>query len=485
MQILIGTSALRTSQVAEVALNITGIVNLVLHLFLRSNADRLAIRAIETPWSDKGTIRVFGPSDLNVREHISYPVLWQEGDYDHNTLVARSEKASQRSPTDSEYDAYSASGPFQHVVFPSPTAKASRLTPPLRVGPVRQVTQNNSSYALFPTSTSTAAHVSSSTTFEIVNDDSELPLPPAPLFAREHDRSTSSQSSATVQIGLRLSYMNHALDPIEASPPSIIGLPAPFQAAGLPDHDDSSRPALMRASASSESITDFGFLPTQTYKAGATTPHEIFVEPKAIMPDPAEHVPRPIVPRRREIRAEPLILPQQAFDGSRQAPVPRPVPEPALAVIHPSSPVPAPLQQGPSPRHFKKPQPIFPMPPTSRAQPPFPTHRANRPQVTVYTQFPAKPQAVAKPKPASPVRPSGLSRGPKPAPSWRPQNWDVPKDSSSISPKTQENEGKALPCQKSLPTVPPAAQMGQTSLKSKDPFNTGTPQVIHRPPGWK
>lgn len=215
---------MRTAQIAEVALNLTGIVNLFMHILLRSNADRLAIRSVETPWTDKRTMRVFGPSDLNIREHISYPVLWQEGDTDHNSFVAKSEKISQKSPTSIEYDAYNSSGPLQHVVFPSPTSKASRpLTPPLRASPVRRATQNSASYKVFPNPQVAVAHMSSSTTFSDLNDGSDQPLPPAPLFAAKHNRGASSQSSATVQIGLRLSYMNHALDPIEASPPPSSG----------------------------------------------------------------------------------------------------------------------------------------------------------------------------------------------------------------------------------------------------------------------
>lgn len=53
IQIVADSSAHRTAQTAEVALNISEILNLMMHVFLRSNAARLAIRADETSWSDE------------------------------------------------------------------------------------------------------------------------------------------------------------------------------------------------------------------------------------------------------------------------------------------------------------------------------------------------------------------------------------------------------------------------------------------------
>lgn len=438
VQILVGTSALRTAQVAEIALNVTGIINLIMHVFLRSNADRLAIRAVETPWSDKRTIRVFGPSDLNIREHISHPVLWQEADHDHNSFVAKSEKGSQQSPTGSNYDAWSASGPLQHVVFPSPMtkAKANRpITPPLKISPVRQMSQNNFSYALSPTAASATARVSSASSIESATPELDLPLPPAPLFARKHDRSTSAQSSATVQIGLRLSYMNHALDPIEASPPSIIGLPMALRSADPFRDNEWSRPTL-RASASSETLRDFEFPPSQSYKAENIISHEIFDEPQIVMPDPGEHLPRPTVAQQQAASVEPFLLKNQAFVAPRPAPPP-PVPEPARVIDLSSSPgtgltLP---QQETSPRPIRKPQPAFPLQPINGPQPPV-----------------------------------GLPKSPKPAPSWRPQNWTSPKDTSSMSPGA---EPEAAPSPAALSAV------------SSGVVNTITPQVINRPKGWK
>ena len=61
---------------------------------------------------------------------------------------------------------------------------------------------------------SLANRSSASTVFSQGDSDVDVPRP---LFAYSHARSLSQQSSATVQIGLRLSYLNHALDPRTSS----------------------------------------------------------------------------------------------------------------------------------------------------------------------------------------------------------------------------------------------------------------------------
>ena len=475
--------------IAEVSLNITGIINLILHIFLRANADRLAIRAVETPWSDKRTIRVFGPSDLNIRDHISYPVLWHEADRDHNPFITKSEKSSPLSAiASSDYDTWSASGPLQHVVFPSPTAKsradlrANRpLTPPLTIEPVRRLTRNNSSYGLFPRSASGSVHALPKPTLDLekINDRSDLPLPPAPLFAHKHDRSVSAQSSATVQIGLRLSYMNHALDPIEASPPSIIGFPAELHSAGLSDDSDDEEWAnsvLARRSTSSETIENFEYLPAQSYKIGNGRPHEVLVAPRPIMPNSSELSPNSAKP---EESAEPIPLSPQAFNAPRSAPTPPQARE--LVNSPPSSSIPA----YPMPNQLGKPQLALHSHPVDKSLPRFSAQPNDRSNVALNTRLVEISHMVTKPKPVSPARPSGLPINPKPAPSWRPQNWNTPRNNSPVSPTIGPSEEKALPGQKALPTVSSATPASQTAFMSNNPFKAVTPPVISRPPGWK
>ena len=463
-----------------------------MHIFLRSNADRLAIRAVGTPWSDKHTIRVFGPSDLNIREHISYPVLWHEVDCDQNSFVVKSEKASQRSLTDSDFDAWSASGPLQHVVFPSPktTSKPNRpLTPPLKIEPVRKSALHKPFYTLFPAVPSAVSQVSSYTAYGDTSHNRDFPLPPSPLFARKHDRSTSAESSATVQIGLRLSYMNHALDPIEASPSSNMGLPMVLGDADRSTDDDNwSKPGLTRASASSETLRGFEFLRPQAYKEAPATPHHVVIEPHLVIPYPSEHLPPTTGPQRQVAPTEPILSPHQAFGAPRRAPVPPSAPILGAVIAPPSHPLTAPQlpPQSSPPKQFKQPQAVFGLQPVNRPQTSFLAQPENKPIVSHNTQASETSRADVKPKSTLPVKSHGLPSSPKPAPSWRPQNWNTPKGNRSNSPKTETLEGKALPAPKALPAVPSATQADQPAFGSNNPDNrTTTPPVIIRPPGWK
>ncbi|KAL8829746.1 MAG: hypothetical protein Q9191_001839 [Dirinaria sp. TL-2023a] len=465
--ILTGTSAMRTAQIAEVALNVTGIINLIMHVVLRSNADRLAIRSIETPWTDKRTMRVFGPSDLNIRQHISYPVLWQSDDEDHKSSI-NSEKATQVSPTDSNYDAYSASGPLHHIVFPSPEVKPGpSLATPLKTSQTRRVTQNSASYRVFPDPQHAAiAHMSTSTTFSDVDDHTSLPLPPAPLFATKHDRNISSQSGETVQIGLRLSYMNHALDPIEASPPSIIGLPPPFQTEGDQDRNIAPPDAMLRASASDKSRRDFSILPAQNHGKA----HES-VKAHVLMPLPGEHYPR------QAISTSQADMPPLYTSSNLQG-----VP----GMMDHSFPTTADPEKRGLSRQNPKAHPNFSILPVKRPSPAFSPQPPNRPQVRISTQVAAETEAMPKSSSPTSSKPSGLPTRQKPAPSWRPQNWNPPKNSTPVSPKTKFNsdEGQELTRQKQLPAIPVVVQHDPRMLASNNPFTGSKPQVIFRPPGW-
>lgn len=292
-----------------------------MHVFLRSNADRLAIRPVETPWTEKRTIRVFGPSDLNFRENISYPIFWQESDLALSSPVAESEETSQPRASDAERDTHSASGPLQHVVSPSSEGQAKRpLTPLLRLEPLRQFTRNNSSHTLLSTSASAAASISSSTKFRNINDDFDLPLLPATIFVRNHDRSVSTASCVTVQIGLRTCHTKYALNLFEASPSSILGLPMAPRPACFADHDDWSDPASTRSSPPTETLKNINSSIAQTYKVEVVTPYEIFLKPLAFMPDPAWHRPRNSMPQQPRVPTELFALPQHAWTASRQTP---------------------------------------------------------------------------------------------------------------------------------------------------------------------
>lgn len=419
------------AQIAEIALNLTGLLNFILHIFLRANADRLAIRGAETPWSDKRSMRIFGPSDLNIREHISSPMLWQAKDHDKNPIIVQNlEESSIEWSIQSDHDSYSAQGPLQHAVFPSPKERRP-LMPPMKMSPRLSLTSNSSAYSIFPTSTlARQLHMSASTTFTNINEELEIPLPPQPLFAPKHDRTDSQQSrqsSATVQIGLRLSYENHALDPLDTSQPS--SLPMPPQ----PTYAALTRQKLQRASASSEAVNDYAALLAQTYE-------ESGVQRWRSMSSHGEHV--------NHIAAE-TPIPQQETLALRTE---------TLSF--------AAFQRPPK-------QAIF-------------QFTCTRPHIAANTrdmqQRAVNPTSIAV----------GLPSSPKAVASWRPQNWNMAKQGGrpNVSPiegvKEDERRGRkgSGTTDKELPMVPESAQPDVSPLSMNNPWNLSESQVIQRPSGW-
>lgn len=465
-----------TAEFAEIALNLNGIINLLMHIFLRSNANRLAIRGSQTPWSEKRTMRVFGPSDLNIREHISYPVLWQPGDHENNPFIEKLEKCSIKSTETSNPDSFSTPGPMQHAVFPSPKADHP-FTPPLKNPPTHRGTRKSSAYSIFPTfAPSRETYMSTSTTFSQSDDEYEMPLPPPPLFAGQHERSDSAQtrhSSATVQIGLRLSYLNHALDPLDASPSSILQLPLNSTESVSRDARKK-RPDLPCVSGSSDAVNAQLALPAQSYGKlhrqfpSLNTPQAIAIPLPMSQLSPQAP---PNQPETTKVAAAPILetLTSQAFQRPyKQAVVP------SAAISRP--------QVGTK---------------TQQKQATFPV-LSIRPQIRIDTQQIAEDAAAVTStrtaKSAEPlVAPSpGLPKAPKAAPSWRPQNWNTNKDSggthSSPGTTTRQEEScsrKGSGSDKGLPKLPQSAQFVESPLgQSNNRWNDSKPQVIQRPPGW-
>ena len=157
-------------------------------------------------------MRLFGPSDLDIGIHISSPVLLHKYHDDKDFFKT----GEQQSPTDNvsmletSLRQYTTSKERQ-------APRESRIEQsrqPLRIIPAEQ-TQSTSHYSVFPTRRS-VARLSASTIFSN-NSDSYLQIP-APLFGRNHHRAESEDTSATVQIGLRLSHaMSEDQEPFSSS----------------------------------------------------------------------------------------------------------------------------------------------------------------------------------------------------------------------------------------------------------------------------
>jgi hypothetical protein len=186
---------LQASRVAEISINLAGIVNAMVHFFLRANARRLAIRSRAAPWSEKRKIRLFGPNDLHVGNFISPPFV-----IDNKSHLAEGDHDGPRRPPTWPYYHPPQTTTSKMTLIPAPTAYKVVTTPSSQA-------PHRFRYSIFPSKAAPARPISWSTVFSSSSDEViELPSPP---FSRGHRRDYSNQSNATIQIGLRLSHAIH------------------------------------------------------------------------------------------------------------------------------------------------------------------------------------------------------------------------------------------------------------------------------------
>ncbi|KAL8957839.1 MAG: hypothetical protein Q9193_004988 [Seirophora villosa] len=205
--------AIATSHVAEVALNVLGIVHLALHFFLRSNADSTAIRRMETIWTRNQRLRLFGPSDLEMTMHITSPVLLDKGDArrfdDDNYKLRKDFHRPSRMQKCSSQPVVPESAEITHLKDFTVETKAEFLTPvqsPPQVFLSPCTPRKAYNYSIFPTFGSAMLRNSMSTTFS--QGSEEALEPPKPILPVSHKREFSEQSSATLHIGCRLSNLD-------------------------------------------------------------------------------------------------------------------------------------------------------------------------------------------------------------------------------------------------------------------------------------
>ncbi|KAL8848329.1 MAG: hypothetical protein Q9221_006632 [Calogaya cf. arnoldii] len=230
--------ALRTAWVAEVALNLFGLITFVLHMSLRSNADRMAIQPLEGSRQGKKRLRLFGPSDLEMTMHITSPVLLKkdEGQYtdDNYRLMTGTRTDSPPAASESERNV-SPNIDFTNEIV-AEYSRPVRSPPQVFLSPCTP--RKGTNYSIFPTFRSAMLRNSMSTTFSHDEDTISLRLPRL-AAPSSHKREFSEQTSATVQIGFRLSNMTDTQRPTSPSPtPSSCCLPLH----AVPDSFRESRP---------------------------------------------------------------------------------------------------------------------------------------------------------------------------------------------------------------------------------------------------
>ncbi|KAL8748435.1 MAG: hypothetical protein Q9184_007305 [Pyrenodesmia sp. 2 TL-2023] len=209
--------AIEASQVAEIALNVLGIIHLIFHVFLRSNANVTAIRPRPGACAKKHRSRVFGASDPDRIMHITSPVLSRKEkdnpfDNDNHKLMKDlrrfSHAAKYQSPSLATDTRTSPPTVPKSPAKPG-LCKSVQSAPKLVLSPCTP--RKSSNYSIFPTFRSAMLRNSTSTTFS--EDNEEVPPLPNPLLPFSHKREFSEQSSATVHFMYRLSNTNGASPP--------------------------------------------------------------------------------------------------------------------------------------------------------------------------------------------------------------------------------------------------------------------------------
>jgi hypothetical protein len=190
------------SPMAAIALNIFGIVNVFMHLLLRSNADNMAIRPVNAPWRKTRCWRFFGSTDLdtNMAQHITTPIGLER----NNSLAQLTGKSHEKNLN--ETDLETGQSPSLHSDYGDGADR--RMFPGFAQFPNAPVAAGHSrkmsNYSIFPPSSSRGKGLVPRLSAWKDEGNNSL-LPPRPSFIRRHTRFSSDISSATVQIGLRLS----------------------------------------------------------------------------------------------------------------------------------------------------------------------------------------------------------------------------------------------------------------------------------------
>ncbi|KAF2183962.1 hypothetical protein K469DRAFT_581621 [Zopfia rhizophila CBS 207.26] len=367
-------NTLATSRVAEVALFSSGILIAFVHLFLRVNASRMVIQPVGGPSSKqkRPRIRFFGPSDLEM--NISGPMALQGRPDSRQGLI-------DIGPEKNRYDFQSPdffTRPEKQMPLSPGSLKSQRIDPskwPLPPDPVQTGyftdpkdgttglhKRNKSNYSLFPTRAEEIPRLpatvysppksggnkvsnlavrrqvrrSSFADAKSVTDVSEafnfLAAPP-PLFAgRPHRREESTDSSATVQIGLRFSVAPAAIAAANCTAMSRALTPPPGAPALRRDNSDSSAESLG--------------LPIQSPSSKSSSTDVLDEDPSSIkFPEPPQPVASPAKPGPGKTPAFPIITPQNSgsyLKSARDKVLP---PTPRSAV-----PGPPPASQPPPPR---------------------------------------------------------------------------------------------------------------------------------------
>lgn len=173
-----------------------------MHLLLRSNADNMAIRPLNSSWRKHRSWRLFGSTDLDtsMAQHITTPIG-----------LARNDKHARLALNDKGEDSPDLEAGHRSIAQSesSDRSEGRKAFPAFAQFPNAPIasrhTRKMSNYSLFPPVPNRSK--GNDPGLPNSNEENIALLPPRAAFIRRHTRFSSSISSATVQIGLRLSNM--------------------------------------------------------------------------------------------------------------------------------------------------------------------------------------------------------------------------------------------------------------------------------------
>ncbi|TVY15714.1 hypothetical protein LARI1_G006542 [Lachnellula arida] len=225
---------LKVSMMTTVVVNLSGLISGLLQLFLRANTATTSFGPRNLKDRKKHEIRIWGPNELVFNNHLMDPVHGPRSP--PRDLASRSESRSSLVGFEKEVGRGMSmesvrSPPFELPARYNNTLASSAIEPKTLAGPesayavtpAAQTHARKPSYSLFPPERSEVKLTVPGTRQEptSIYDISDL-TPPPPIFGpgsrANHKRDSSMASSATVQIGLRLS---HAPEPSEEDMPDL------------------------------------------------------------------------------------------------------------------------------------------------------------------------------------------------------------------------------------------------------------------------
>lgn len=236
-RVVLRASTNQAARVATAAINIFGLLSGLLYLILRSNSINMAFRPSAASWEQKQEWRLFGSPDIDIGKHITNPVGPKRSGTFHEVVLAGKEKAgfestssralsdpagprkkhseltslpSYRTPSKSTVSKPPLSSPPSYRAPPILDAHdpllvsppTFQLPPQVLRSETSSLSFNHAAYSLFP---QRSAFIPAIRIDHADSVKTKSVIPPAPLFSTHHNRDASNFTSATVQIGMRIS----------------------------------------------------------------------------------------------------------------------------------------------------------------------------------------------------------------------------------------------------------------------------------------